>query len=297
MGVYQSKPVATKTTHCGEADDLLFAGVSMQGWRNALEDAWITMPDFAPGVSLFGVFDGHGGCEVAQFCTKYLPIELEKSADFQSQNYKAALEKTFIRMDSLLLSPEGQKMYREFSKNKNTGLLTGCTAVVALITSTEIYIANAGDSKAFLYKGENQIISLSTDHLPSVKSERLRIKQAGGYVSEGRVNDTLNLTRSIGDLQFKQNLSLGLDLQIITALPDVTQVSRQDAKMLALACDGVWEKYSETEVFDRLGAKKQTASPEEMASTASVLFDNLLAKDTMEGIGCDNMTCVLIRFK
>jgi protein phosphatase 1G len=297
MGIYQSKPVTTKITHSGETDDYLFAAASMQGWRNVLEDSWITIPDFMPNVSLFGVFDGHGGPEVAQFCAKYFSIELAKSRELEAKNYKSALENTFMQMDALLLSEEGQFLYKEFSKGKGTGLLTGCTAIIVLVTESEIFVANAGDSKAFLSKNQNEIISLSIDHLPNVKSERVRIKNAGGYVSEGRVNDSLNLTRSIGDLQFKQNSSLGLDQQIITSFPDVTQTSREDVRMIALGCDGIWEKYSETEVFEKLGSEKAQMSVEEMTSSITALFDSLLAKDTMEGVGCDNMTCVMIRFK
>jgi serine/threonine protein phosphatase PrpC len=33
----------------------------MEGWRTNMEDACICIPDIAEGVSLFGVFDGHGG--------------------------------------------------------------------------------------------------------------------------------------------------------------------------------------------------------------------------------------------
>ena len=33
----------------------------MQGWRNTQEDAHLCAIDIAEGVSLFGVFDGHGG--------------------------------------------------------------------------------------------------------------------------------------------------------------------------------------------------------------------------------------------
>jgi len=32
-----------------------------------MEDAHILSPDFSPSQSLFGVFDGHGGQEVAKF--------------------------------------------------------------------------------------------------------------------------------------------------------------------------------------------------------------------------------------
>lgn len=44
----------------------------MQGWRQANEDAHVTALDIIPGVSLFAVFDGHGGCEVAKFCENHI---------------------------------------------------------------------------------------------------------------------------------------------------------------------------------------------------------------------------------
>ena len=33
----------------------------MQGWRNTMEDAHLSMSSFGDGLALFGVFDGHGG--------------------------------------------------------------------------------------------------------------------------------------------------------------------------------------------------------------------------------------------
>ena len=33
----------------------------MEGWRTHMEDANFCLPDFYEGISLFGVFDGHGG--------------------------------------------------------------------------------------------------------------------------------------------------------------------------------------------------------------------------------------------
>jgi hypothetical protein len=35
--------------------------MGMQGWRKSMEDAHIAHLDLPGGVSLFGVFDGHGG--------------------------------------------------------------------------------------------------------------------------------------------------------------------------------------------------------------------------------------------
>ena len=44
--------------------------VDMQGWRKSMEDAHVaaTTKDF----KVFGVFDGHGGPEVARICQLYL---------------------------------------------------------------------------------------------------------------------------------------------------------------------------------------------------------------------------------
>ena len=59
----------------------------MQGWRRSNEDAHISEVEFIPGFSLFAVFDGHGGCEVAKFCEKHMIDELKQDKDFLQKNY------------------------------------------------------------------------------------------------------------------------------------------------------------------------------------------------------------------
>ena len=82
--------------------------------------------------------------------------------------------------------------------------LAGCTANVVLLTKDKYYVANAGDARAILYTKDEQVIALSTDHKPDLEHEKNRINKAGGYVSDGRVNDNLNLSRAIGDLEYKK---------------------------------------------------------------------------------------------
>lgn len=81
-------------------------------------------------------------------------------------------------------------------------MYTGCTACVVLITENEIYCANAGDSRCVVSK-DGRAIEMSVDHKPEMPSEKARIERAGGFVEDNRVKGILNLSRSLGDLEYK----------------------------------------------------------------------------------------------
>lgn len=111
---------------------------------------------------------------------------------------------------------------------------------MVLITETEIYCANAGDSRSVLcVKGKAD--ALSIDHKPDDEEELKRIKRGGGEVWEGRVNGNLNLSRAMGDLEYKNNKSLRPEEQIITAKPDVQKRPLAGADFIVMGCDGIWE--------------------------------------------------------
>ena len=80
----------------------------------------------------------------------------------------------------------------------------GCTSTVALVTRAEIYCANAGDSRTVLASRGNAK-DLSVDHKPDDPKELSRIMNSGGFVTEGRVNGRLALSRALGDFEYKQN--------------------------------------------------------------------------------------------
>ena len=109
------------------------------------------------------------------------------------------------------------------------------------MTKTEIICANAGDSRTVLSKG-GIAIDLSKDHKPTNVYEARRIKNAGGFVEEGRVNGALALSRALGDFEYKRNQKLKAKEQAVTALPDVKTVPiTSDTQFIMLACDGVWD--------------------------------------------------------
>ena len=65
---------------------------------------------------------------------------------------------------------------------------------------------------------------MSYDHKPQNEGEKKRIDESGGFVNQfGRVNGNLNLSRSIGDLKYKQVKGLEPSAQMITAEPDIKE--------------------------------------------------------------------------
>ena len=127
-----------------------------------------------------------------------------------------------MKMDTLMLTREGKKEIAKFitserqvevsggTKNGNQdeeiaeASCAGCTACVVLISKTEIYCANAGDSRAVLSK-KGKAKELSSDHKPDNPSEKRRIERANGFVEESRVNGMLGLSRALGDFEYKGN--------------------------------------------------------------------------------------------
>ena len=88
----------------------------------------------------------------------------------------------------------------------NIAQYTGCTAVVVMLTPDSIICANAGDSRSIVSR-KGKVVALSEDHKPENPIERKRIEDAGGFVEENRVNGSLNLSRSLGDFEYKSNKS------------------------------------------------------------------------------------------
>lgn len=93
-----------------------------------------------------------------------------------------------------------------------------------MLLGNTLTIANAGDSRAVLCREGGVTEPLSFDHKPQQPREMTRISNAGGFVNRfGRVNGNLNLSRSIGDLKYKQVPGISPADQMITAEPDIVQ--------------------------------------------------------------------------
>ncbi|XP_023237783.1 protein phosphatase 1G-like, partial [Centruroides sculpturatus] len=182
-------------------------------------------------------------------------------------------------------------------EKEEPGSDSGCTAVVAVIHGSQLYVANAGDSRCVVSR-LGEAIEMSSDHKPEDELERKRIENAGGHVTiDGRVNGGLNLSRAIGDHSYKQNKNLSPKEQMITALPDVRTLTLDvnSDDFMVLACDGIWNFMSSQEVIDFI--KDRLDSDIKLSTISEQLFDYCLAPDTLgDGTGCDNMTCIIVKF-
>lgn len=73
------------------------------------EDRYITLPaistqDYSANLSVFGVFDGHGGQRAAEFASKRLPELLVRNLSLSKSNKHDALRNAFLRTDHEFVS-------------------------------------------------------------------------------------------------------------------------------------------------------------------------------------------------
>ena len=169
----------------------------------------------------------------------------------------------------------------------------GCTANVVLITPEWTYCANAGDSRAIAKINGKQTFELSKDHKPENPVEMDRITKAGGTVSFGRVNGCLNLSRAMGDFEYKKDGKKPED-QMITAWPDVIKVKTESIDFIIMGCDGIWQVKENHQMVDWVSKRiaKQTANK----AILQELLDQLVSKDSGNQYGMDNMSAILVKF-
>ncbi|TQS33348.1 hypothetical protein Golomagni_06312, partial [Golovinomyces magnicellulatus] len=294
------------TSDKGEDDRLVYGVSAMQGWRISMEDSHTTVLNMMPSpseedakahpgqLSFFGVFDGHGGDKVALFAGENIYKIVQKQDSFKAGQYNQSLKDGFLATDRAILT--GHKHLTTIVIDpKYEDEVSGCTACVSLIAGNKIYVANAGDSRGVLgIKGRAK--PLSEDHKPQLETEKNRITAAGGFVDFGRVNGNLALSRAIGDFEFKKSAELPPEKQIVTAFPDVDEHELTDEdEFLVLACDGIWDCQSSQAVVEFV--RRGIAAKQELDKICENMMDNCLASNSETGgVGCDNMTMLIIGF-
>ena len=303
--VYLKSAITDAMTEEAEGDRLSFGVCSVQGWRKYQEDSHIAIIDFDEDTSLFAVFDGHSGPEVAIYASEKLPDLIKSNKLYQMGQIEEALRQVFMTFDALLLTKNVNNQLFEIRKemlgenmspNDKPGFTSGCTALLVLVVDDLAYVANIGDSRSVLSRN-GKTISMSTDHKPDDRAERKRIERSGGHVIDGRINGGLNLSRAFGDHQYKRNKRLSSEEQMVIAYPDIKvkrlKIKRDD--FLVLACDGVWNCMSNQKVVSFVNKRIKNQS---LVSICQELTHKCMSPvRPLNGIGGDNITVIVVKFE
>uniref|UniRef100_A0A0D9VI15 protein-serine/threonine phosphatase n=1 Tax=Leersia perrieri TaxID=77586 RepID=A0A0D9VI15_9ORYZ len=298
MGGSPSNPlVPFNLTNDGENQRVKYASSTMLGLGPAMQDAHAVDLDLDATTSFFGVYDGHGGAEVAMYCAKRFHTMLLEDKDFLN-NLPDAIKSVCSRIDNDLrrsnewresLNPRGNGNCFQFL---NTGVCAnlwhsaeepyvaplheGSTACVVIIRGNEIIVGNVGDSRCVLSKN-GQAIDLSIDHKPNVSNERERIQRAGGQVWRPIVERAV----SVGDFAYKQNGNMHPSQQMVTCVPDIrVENITDDTDFLVIASDGIWDRMSSKNVGEL---------------SLRLICEKLI--DHCSLWTSDNMTAILVMFK
>ncbi|KAM9853600.1 integrin-linked kinase-associated serine/threonine phosphatase 2C isoform 2-T2 [Aulostomus maculatus] len=274
-----------------------------------MQDAHVLLPDLSTClsvlprqvscVSYFAVFDGHGGARASRFAAEHLHHNLAKKFPRgETENLDKLIKKCLL--DAFRQTDED---FLKKASSQKPAWKDGSTATCVLVVDDMVYVANLGDSRAVLCRMEaagravegqhrSVTLALSKEHNPTIYEERMRIQRAGGTVRDGRVLGVLEVSRSIGDGQYKR---CG-----VISTPDLRrcQLTAND-RFIILACDGLFKVFSADEAVKFVLNLLQEESVEKRAGLTDheVRFEAACQQLAAEAVrrGCaDNVTVILL---
>ncbi|KAG7988691.1 hypothetical protein I3843_03G200400 [Carya illinoinensis] len=267
----------------------------------------------------FGVYDGHGGSQVANYCHERLHLALVEEIESTKRSlcdgsignswqdlWKKAIFNCFLKVDAEVGGVQGNNGSNTEASEATSKPITpetvGSTAVVAILCSTHLIVANCGDSRAVLCRGKAPI-PLSVDHKPNREDEYARIETAGGKIIQWfgfRVFSVLATSRSIGDRYLKP---------WIIPDPEVMLIPRnKEDECLILASDGLWDVMTNEEVCDvarkrilvwhkKHGNTLPAKSGRDGADLAAQAAAECLSRLALKKGSKDNITVIVIDLK
>ncbi|KYR02799.1 protein phosphatase 2C [Tieghemostelium lacteum] len=203
--------------------EMKFGCHEFQGGRKYMEDRYRIKTDFGEddAISVFGVFDGHGGDKASSFVQKKLVTVLNKNLKennnktgylginsgsassspkvhfdspnfmkynhhlYNQSNFQQEIQNRSDKIQKALFDTYHQldSRYCKKFRNKKTG---GTTCLVAVLSNPPgmqpiLVVANAGDSRGVLCRS-GKAIPLSYDHKPCNTKEKQRIVSSGGKI-------------------------------------------------------------------------------------------------------------------
>ncbi|KAK2735870.1 cysteinyl-tRNA synthetase [Myotisia sp. PD_48] len=211
--------------------------------------------------TILGLFDGQaatdGGSKIAKFLhenfTATFTDELNRLRKQNEETPEDALRRTFLALNKDMATaaykPVDDKESRHWDRSPTAGRLlnrddaqTGGVATVLYLDNMELYVANVGDVQGYLIQTSGQFVPLTRNHDPTDDAERERIREAGGYVSRGKLNGQLSVSRAFGYYHL---------LPAVMAEPNTCRITltAQD-EMIILASGHLWQYISPNVAVD-----------------------------------------------
>ena len=281
----------------------------MRGYRYRMEDGSAILKPLSKvsrhAYRFCGVFDGHAQSRrVANWLEDLLPnnIGSMRKAHWMTRE---GIERACIDADKTILSSD-------ISDAGSTAIFCVLKQKKDCDKSTYLTIGSVGDSQALISHSDFSkppSVPLGHEiHRPhTMASESERVRRAGGFILNSRVDGELAVTRAFGDSKFKRDISRSLREQKVVAVPSVAEnLSISVGDTLILACDGVFDVMTPGQVdsffkscfVSTLVRYKQVPSrSSKIFSIAEVLSEvagRLLDEAIIRG-STDNLTVMLLR--
>ncbi|KAG5468708.1 hypothetical protein CUR178_01543 [Leishmania enriettii] len=252
-----------------------------QGARKTMEDQHTMLSE---GIPFFGVYDGHGGTQCAEYLRDQLHGLILGHPEVKTDPEKAIVEGV-IEADRAFLARS------EAETNES-----GSVCAVALIIDDKLVVGNVGDAEVVLSRNAKPIVLTVRHNISSNPSEEERIRSVGGKVCHNRVGHpnynpavvSLAVTRAIGDAGFKLAKYTDGKPSGVIAVPEtsVTRLTDED-EFLVIGCDGLWDVMTYAEVVDFCYHRFQEGVPAQCI--AEELAQAALGKGST-----DNVTAMLV---
>eukprot|EP01065_Artemidia_motanka_P016248 TRINITY_DN1997_c0_g1_i1.p1 TRINITY_DN1997_c0_g1~~TRINITY_DN1997_c0_g1_i1.p1 ORF type:complete len:377 (+),score=67.97 TRINITY_DN1997_c0_g1_i1:60-1190(+) len=248
MGGILCAPVRSQLVLRRGSDLYRVGGSQMQGFRPQMEDAHAVHLSLAPRhpeYAFVGVYDGHAGSQVAKLLGRDLHHRIAELDDLSDESLQTAVVSFDERIGrNPQIAMQGSTcvfcLLRvvEYEEQEGDGVK---------LRKCEVTCVNVGDSRAMIVRKSGECCSLTEDHKPTDTAEQQRIERAGGFVSAGRVDGQLAMSRALGDFMYKRGMGGPLSQKVI-ALPDVTHETMYPGDSLLVVCDGVVERIENEDV-------------------------------------------------
>ncbi|OUC48134.1 protein phosphatase 2C [Trichinella nativa] len=250
-----------------------YSVLSVRNRRRKMEDRFCIVSNFRllqipekqsllnSAISLFAIFDGHGGPECALYVSKHLAYNLCNSANFPSNLRESTLE-AYERTERNLLA----KCHRENIKS-------GTTCLACVVDNESIHISWLGDSMVAMLDRFGEMKLLNHKHSPSNMDEWRLIKDNGGAIIEVQGESR--------DYHLKPPL---------LSLPQYVRFGRCSSQLLlVMASDGFWDG------MDICKCRELVISfYAERRDKREDLADYLLNYSITEGGSSDNVTLIIV---